>query len=131
LTKPFQIDAWVVLPEHIHCIWTLPEGDTDYSGRWRAIKIHFTKALRNGESLAGGGCEIWQKRFWEHTIRDERDYRMHMDYVHFNPVRHHLVPHPADWQYSTFHKCVARGFYDASWSLRDDPDEFPDMGERR
>jgi putative transposase len=83
-TRPFHIDAWVVLPEHMHCIWTLPEGDADYSGRWRAIKTRFSKALpevgsRRPEALARDGREIWQKRFWEHTIRDERDYAAHMD----------------------------------------------------
>jgi len=134
-TKPFHIDAWVILPEHMHCIWTLPEHDTDYSGRWRAIKMRFTKALLNAElkppeAVAGDGREIWQKRFWEHTIRDDKDYRAHMDYVHFNPVHHCLTDHPARWAHSTFQKCVERGFYDPSWAAPAEPDRLSGMGER-
>jgi putative transposase len=101
----------------MHFIWTLPEDDTDYSGRWWDIKVRFSKALpeagvRPPEGLARHWRGIWQKRFWEHTIRDERDDRNHMDYVHFNPVKNGLVVHPAVWQYSTFQKCVALGLYD-------------------
>ena len=113
--RPFTIDAWVVLPEHMHCLWTLPEGDSDYSGRWRAIKKAFSKAFP-GPANARGERDIWQKRFWEHTIRDERDYRAHMDYIHFNPVKHGFALHPAEWPYSSFRKCVERGLYDASWN---------------
>ena len=113
--QPFAIDAWVVLPEHMHCLWTLPEGDSDYSGRWRAIKKAFSRALP-GIANARGERDIWQKRFWEHTIRDERDYRAHLDYIHFNPVKHGHAQHPAEWPYSSFRKCVERGLYDASWS---------------
>ena len=112
--QPFIIEAWVVLPEHMHCLWTLPAGDADYSGRWRAIKKAVSKALP-GVANARGEREIWQKRFWEHTIRDERDYRAHMDYIHFNPVKHGHVQHPAEWPHSSFRKCVERGLYDASW----------------
>ncbi len=97
--RTFHIDAWVVLPDHMHCIWTLPENDADYSGRWRAIKTWFSKSLPNE-----GGGSVWQKRFWEHTIRDEHDYRTYMDYVYFNPVKHGLVAHPVDWPFSTFQK---------------------------
>jgi putative transposase len=109
LATPFHTDAWVVLPDHMHCIWTLPEDDTDYSVRWRAIKKRFSKALPNvelirPEVLAREGRGIWQKRFWEHTIRDDRDYSAHMDYEHFNPVKHGLVAHSAAWPYSTFQK---------------------------
>jgi putative transposase len=136
LAAPFHIDAWVTLPDHMHCIWTLPRDDTDYSGRWRAIKKRFSKALPNvelirPEDLALAGRGIWQKRFWEHTIRDERDYRAHMDYVHFNPVKHGLVAHPAGWPYSTFHKCVALGVYDPAWGSPDYKTTLSGMGERR
>jgi len=136
LARPFYIDAWVILPDHMHCIWTLPEDDTDYSGRWRAIKTRFSKALPNAgwkrtEILARDGRGIWQKRFWEHTIRDDRDYRAHMDYVHFNPVKHGLVAHPAAWPFSTFQKCVGLGLYEASWGRQDDPAMASGMGERR
>ena len=83
---PFHIDAWVVLPEHLHCLWTLPEGDADFPGRWQAIKTAFTKSLPTGEArtpvmLRRGERGVWQRRYWEHTIRDERDYATHMDYI--------------------------------------------------
>jgi putative transposase len=132
LAAPFHIDAWVILPDHMHCIWTLPEDDADFSGRWWDIKVRFSKALPIVESMrpARDGRGIWQKRFWEHTIRDDRDYRAHMDYVHFNPVKHGLVAHPAEWPYSTFNKCVELGLYDAAWSKLDDTTTPSDMGER-
>ncbi|HVA39485.1 MAG TPA: transposase [Candidatus Binataceae bacterium] len=131
---PFHIDAWVVLPDHMHCIWTLPPDDDDFSGRWRELKKAFTKALPPGERRSPvrrrrGERGIWQRRFWEHTIRDDRDYASHMDYVHFNPVRHGLVDRAADWPYSSFHRCVAAGLYPADWSARDS--EQGDWGERR
>jgi putative transposase len=118
---PFHIDAWVVLPEHLHCVWTLPKGDTDFSSRWKAIKAAFSKKLPNGEarsaSRAGKGERgIWQRRFWEHTIRDDRDYVAHIDYVHFNPVKHGLVSVLQDWPYSSFHRDVALGAYPAAWA---------------
>jgi len=118
---PFHIDAWVVLPDHLHCLWTLPPDDDDYSGRWRALKKSFTKSIPPGEYLSATRLHraergIWQRRFWEHTIRDERDYVAHMDYVHFNPVKHGLVTQVADWPYSTFHRSVALGLYPAAWS---------------
>ena len=135
LAAPFHVDAWVVLPDHMHCIWTLPEGDADFSGRWWDIKVRFSKALPNVESMrpegqARNGRGIWQKRFWEHTIRDDRDYRAHMDYVHFNPVKHGFVAHPADWPYSTFQKCVTLGFYDAAWAPAAKENISSGMGER-
>ena len=131
---PFHIDAWVVLPEHMHCVWTLPPGDADYSGRWRTVKKAFSKAIEPGERRsaarrARGERGIWQRRFWEHTIRDDKDYATHMDYVHFNPVRHGLVPAPAGWPYSSFHRAVAAGLYPADWQCKDLPDT--DWGERR
>jgi putative transposase len=130
---PFHIDACVVLPEHLHCVWTLPEGDADYSQRWHAIKAGFSQRLPPGEArsasrAAKGERGIWQRRFWEHTIRDDRDYAVHVDYVHFNPVRHRLVSQVADWPYSTFHQMVARGFYPADWNT--EPATMADAGER-
>jgi len=135
LAAQFHTDAWVVLPDHMHCIWTLPEDDTDYSGRWRAIKKRFSKAMPNVELIrpevfAREGRGIWQKRFWEHTIRDERNYSAHMDFVHFNAVKHGLVAHPAEWPYSTFHKYVALGLYDATWSNPGHKTTPSGMGER-
>ncbi|MBV8398555.1 MAG: transposase [Acetobacteraceae bacterium] len=113
---PFLIDAWVVLPDHMHCLWTLPPGDADFPRRWRAIKIAFVKDLPAGESrspvmTSRGERGIWQRRYWEHTIRDDRDFAAHMDYPHFNPVKHGLVEDPADWPYSSFRRCVDRGLY--------------------
>lgn len=117
---PFHIDAWVVLPEHLHCLWTLPEGDADFPNRWRAIKTAFTRSLppdptRPLITLRPGERGIWQRRYWEHTIRDDRDYAAHMNYIHFNPVKHGLVQHPAAWKYSTFRRCVSAGIYPADW----------------
>jgi putative transposase len=93
---PFRIDAWVVLPDHMHRLWTLPGGDADFPGRWRAIKIAFSKALPIGEQRSSvmtnrGERGIWQRRYWEHTISDERDFAAHLDYTHFNPVKHGLA----------------------------------------
>jgi putative transposase len=121
LRSPFHIDAWVVLPDHLHCLWTLPPGDADFPGRWRAIKIAFAKSLPKGEPRSPvmtrrGERGIWQRRYWEHTIRDERDFAAHMDYTHFNPVKHGLAEHPADWPHSSFRRCVASGLYPAGWS---------------
>ncbi|EOW1327198.1 REP-associated tyrosine transposase [Klebsiella aerogenes] len=106
--RPFQINSWVVLPEHMHCIWTLPEGDSDYSGRWREIKKSFTRALAQSQ--------IWQPRFWEHAIRNDEDYRRHMDYVYINPLKHRLVGCVSDWPYSTFHRDVRQGLYPEDWA---------------
>lgn len=127
---PFQIDAWVVLPDHMHCVWTLPENDGDFSSRWRAIHTRFTKALKKAEGFGASESEIWQPRFWEHTIRDDRDYRAHIDYVHFNPVKHGLVPHPAAWALSTFRRQVALGMYDPSWACGDQNNVRSGAGER-
>jgi putative transposase len=132
--KPFHIDAWVVLPEHIHCVWTLPEGDSNFSARWWDIKRRFSRALpvagdREKGRVARGERGIWQQRFWEHAIRDERDYDAHMDYVHFNPVRHGLVARPGDWAWSSFRRCVSQGVYAAEW---DGPgEELAEAGEPR
>ena len=108
-THPFNIDAWVLLPEHLHCIWTLPERDTDFSKRWGQIKAKFSK------KLSRPATPIWQNRFWEHLIRDDRDLHTHLDYIHYNPVKHGLVASPGDWPSSTFHRYVEKGLYPANW----------------
>jgi putative transposase len=118
---PFRIHAWVVLPEHLHCIIELPPGDANYATLWRLIKMGFSKALPRTERLSAvrtrrGERGIWQRRYWEHLIRDERDYQSHMDYVHINPMKHGLVASVADWPYSTFHRKVAEGIYPANWA---------------
>jgi putative transposase len=121
---PFEIHAWVVLPDHLHCVIKLPEDDADFSRRWHLIKSGFSRSLPNEKPQAAkprrkGERGIWQRRFWEHLIRDERDYRAHMDYVHINPVRHGLVPRAADWPYSTFHRLVEKGVYPHDWAGSD------------
>jgi putative transposase len=120
----FHIDAWVVLPDHMHCLWTLPEGDSDFPNRWRLIKTAFTKSLsaaepRSPEMIRRGERGVWQRRYWEHTIRDERDYAAHMDYVHFNPVKHGYVSTPGQWPFSSFRRCVEHGLYPAEWIAHD------------
>ena len=117
---PFEINAWVVLPEHLHCVLTLPPGDSDFSLRWRLIKSGFARALPNNERRsavrkATGERGIWQRRFWEHMIRDDADYRRHVDYVHVNPLKHGHVKRVQDWPYSTFHHYVAQGVYPVDW----------------
>ena len=119
--RPFQIDAWVVLPDHMHTVWTLPPGDDDYSNRWKAIKIRFVQKLprterRSKVRIVKGERAIWQRRFWEYTIRDDDDYRHHIDYVHWNPLKHGLVQQAIDWPYSSLHRYVKAGMYPPDWS---------------
>lgn len=123
-TFPFTAFATVLLPDHLHSVWILPPGDDRYSTRWRRIKEEFTRTY-----LERGGSEyplsasrkkkgergIWQRRFWEHTIRDEDDLKRCVDYMHWNPCKHNLVPHPRDWPWSTFHRFVEQGEYDINW----------------
>ncbi len=121
------------LPHHKHAIWTLPEGDDDFPRRWRAIKDLYSRRLdpleRVSASRASQGKRgIWQRRYWEHAIRDDSDLAAHLDYVHFNPVRHGYVSHPAKWPYSSFPACVARGLYHLGWIGSDDSRD--DRGER-
>lgn len=122
--QPFTICGWVLLPDHIHCIWTLPENDCNYSKRWGMIKAGFSKRAKNlfhrNEWMTDSKrkyreATTWQRRFWEHMIRDEDDFRKHMDYLHFNPVKHGLVKRVKDWPYSTFHRFVKNGFYPPDW----------------
>lgn len=118
---PFVIHAWVVLPEHLHCVIELPVGDCDFALRWRLIKLLFSRnipqiewrsEIRKNRRERG----VWQRRYWEHRIRDEADFAAHMDYVHINPVKHGLVNAVVDWPYSTFHGLVAQGVYPADWA---------------
>lgn len=122
--RPFEVLAFVLLPEHFHCIWKLPEEDADFSVRMACIKKEFTHLW-----LAGGGDEVkissarkkhrergvWQRRFWEHTIRDEDDLAHHVNYIHYNPVKHELVKCPHQWSFSSFHRWVEEGYYSADW----------------
>lgn len=118
---PFIIHAWVVLPDHLHCVIELPEDDADFALRWRLIKMNFSKSLPRSERISEvrqrrGERGIWQRRYWEHLIRDERDFQVHVDYVHINPYKHGLVARVADWPHSTFHRYVAAGVYPADWA---------------
>ncbi len=121
---PFTREAWVFLPDHLHCIWTLPADEADYSKRWGIIKARFTKAitpgagksaLLTGSKIRQRESTIWQRRFWEHQIRGERDLKMHLDYIHFNPVKHGLAKSPGDWPYSSFREFVNRKLYPIDW----------------
>ena len=122
--SPFRIDAFVLLPDHLHAIWTLPEGDARYPARWGWIKKEFTSRW-----LSAGGDEqpqtegrrrdgrrgVLQPKYWEHTMRDEFDFERHFDYIHYNPVKHGLTHCPRDWPYSSFHRWVGRGVYPVDW----------------
>jgi putative transposase len=118
---PFTVEAAVVLPDHLHAIWTLPEGDADFALRWRLIKSSFSHALPQVEALSNsraskGERGIWQRRYWEHTIRDGDDFNRHLDYTHFNPVRHGHVARVSDWPYSSFRRWVRLGAYPEDWA---------------
>lgn len=136
---PFNLEAWVLLPDHLHTIWTLPEGDANYGSRWAIIKRAVTKCCpglianlkekdlvrkthpTHGEPPLSASRQqrqeggFWQRRFWEHAIRDEADFHRHLDYLHFNPVKHGYVQNVADWPYSTFHRLVKKGIYFPNW----------------
>ena len=120
--RPFQIDAMVILPDHIHALWTLPPDDADYSIRWRNIKRSFTQHTNPvkrptvfGSRQRKGEQAIWQRRFWEHRIRTECDFNHHVDYIHYNPVKHGLVMRPVDWQYSSIHRYIQQGILTSDW----------------
>jgi len=118
---PFRLDALVILPDHLHCIWTLPEGDDDFPTRWFLIKSSFARALpqieqRSASRIRKGERSVWQRRYWEHAIRDNLDYQRHIDYIHYNPVKHGYVRQVGDWQYSTFHRYVRLGIYPPDWA---------------
>jgi putative transposase len=131
---PFTIDAIVVLPDHLRTVWTLPEGDADFAMRWQLIKSGFSRRLARNERIsqsraAKGERGIWQRRYWEHTIRDETGFARHVDYVHINPVRHGLVDRVRDWAPSSFHRRVELGNYPPDWA-GDRSDDGRDYGER-
>jgi len=107
--RPFQLEAVVILPDHMHCLWQLPAGDSDFSNRWKMLKGYVTRHMR------GLSRPIWQPRFWEHLIRDEDDRQRHLDYIHFNPVKHGLTNDPAAWSASSFRRYLERGIYPTGW----------------
>ena len=120
---PFEIDAVVILPDHLHTLWTLPLGDEDFSRRRAMIKRlvsraagHLAAPITASSMKARHESGFWQRRFWEHLIRDDEDYGRHMDYIHYNPVKHGYAKSPADWPHSSFRKCVERGIYPMDWA---------------
>ncbi|MGH8499532.1 MAG: REP-associated tyrosine transposase [Methylococcales bacterium] len=132
---PFYIDAMVILPDHLHAVWTLPDGDADYPTRWALIKSGFSRVIprkerRSASRITKGEWGIWQRRYWEHLIRDERDYRRHVDYIHYNPVKHGYVSRVLDWPHSTFHRYVKNGVYPENWAGMPVGDGDEDFGER-
>ena len=125
---PFKIEAFVLLPDHLHCIWTLPQGDADFSTRWRLIKTYFSRHIgfvgwveernptkKTTSRLRKNEKSIWQRRFWEHLIRNHEDLRRHVEYIHYKPVKHGLTKAPSDWDYSSFHRYVNKRIYDVKW----------------
>ena len=125
---PFDIDAWVLLPNHLHCIWTLPDGDANFSKRWGKIKRHVSMACRDRykrtEWLSDSKKKhrestLWQRRYWEHQIRDQDDFNRHVDYIHYNPVKHELCKKPIEWPYSTLHRFIKEGKYPMNWAMQD------------
>jgi putative transposase len=118
--RPFRIDAVVVLPDHLHAVWTLPQDDADYPARWRRIKGHFSRRVAAVDPTIPknrrGEYRLWQRRYWEHTIRNETDFARHIDYVHYNPVKHGLVERVRDWRYSSFHRYVRARLLPEDWA---------------
>ena len=132
--RPFKLDAVVILPDHLHAIWTLPPGDSDFGSRWSMIKRQVSETVRLPVPVAMSDSMrvrresgLWQRRFWEHLIRDDDDYARHMDYIHYNPVKHGYAKSPADWGPSSFQKCVEQGIYPVDWAL--DVEAEGDFGE--
>jgi REP-associated tyrosine transposase len=130
---PFTVEAAVILPDHLHAVWTLPDGDADFATRWRLIKTEFSRALPSDERISAsrqskGERGIWQRRYWEHTLRNEGDFERHVNYIHFNPVKHGHVSRVKDWPYSSFHRMVQAGVYPEDWA-GDAASEKGDFGE--
>lgn len=126
---PFETVAVCLLPDHLHCIWTLPQGDSDYSKRWKVIKEFFTRDYldkigpgleRSKSRINRREATIWQRRFWEHTIDNEIDLEIHLDYIHYNPIKHGYVDRVVDWPWSSFHRFVRQGIYDFGWAGGDE-----------
>lgn len=132
--RPFAVDAIVILPDHLHAILTMPPGDSDFSGRWKAIKARFTRSIvASGAEIScdhRGEYLLWQRRFWEHTIRDADDFERCTNYIHFNPVKHRLVSTPGEWLFSSLHRYVRAGILPRDWGGGDDPPDMSSFGER-
>lgn len=122
--RPFAMPAIVVLPDHLHCLWRLPSGDCDFPTRWRLIKSRFSRAWPGIERCSRSRSSkkergIWQRRYWEHLIRDDEDYRRHVEYIHYNPVKHGYVAKPGLWSHPSFARWVAGGVYPQDWGSAD------------
>lgn len=135
-TLPFKIDAWVLLPDHLHRVWTLPWPDDNFAARWAIIKRRVARecaaivgALPSISRIRRNEHMFWQRRFWEHQIRDADDLTRHLDYIHWNPVKHGLVKTVKDWPYSTFHRYVAQGIYPGDWGGIEVVDAGGNFGE--
>jgi putative transposase len=125
--KPFHIDAIVVMPDHLHCIWTLPPDDGDFSVRWNMLKGRFSRSIDHGERISKSRQKrrergVWQRRFWAHLIEDQEDYNRHVDYIHWNPVKHGHAKNVINWPYSSFHRFVNQGVYEENWGKSEVPD---------
>src|ERR1700754_380088 len=130
---PFETIAICVLPDHLHALWAMPEGDADFSKRWSLIKSGFSRGLkpshpRSASKISKREKGIWQRRCWEHAIRDDADFERHVDYIHFNPVKHGLVQRVPDRPFSSFHRYVAQGLLPADWA-GDAKELFGNFGE--
>jgi putative transposase len=135
---PFSLDAIVLLPDHFHCIWTLPENDQNYANRWRYLKSFVTRNCKNKLKIhqtinpsrrKRQESNLWQRRYWEHLIKDEEDFERCCQYIHYNPVKHDLVRSPKDWEFSSFHRFVQQGIYPIDWGRHhviDIPGNFGD-----
>ena len=118
-SRPFDIDAMVVMPDHLHCIWTLPPDDADFSTRWRLIKTWFTKHCQPSlRHTSAHQPVLWQHRYWEHQLRDAADFANHVDYIHYNPVKHGYVQRPSDWPFSSIHRHIRQGLLPADWTVQ-------------
>ncbi len=127
---PFDLEAVCLLPDHLHCIWTLPEDDADFSTRWKTLKSRFSRYYRKAGGREGergssrkrtGERAFWHRRFWEHCIRDERDFANHFDYTHFNGVKHGHAERPEDWPWCSYHRYLQMGWYEADWGEHEPP----------
>ncbi len=135
---PIEMTAIVLLPDHLHMMWTMPVGDSDFSNRMQRIKAIFSREWLSRGGTAGlvseygqryGHKGIWQRRFWEHFIRDTTDFENHYQYIHYNPVKHGYVKNVSDWPWSSFHLAVKKGYYSQNWGCADDslPVKYTDL----
>ena len=118
--KPYHINAIVIMPDHLHCIWTLPDEDADFSTRWNLLKGYFSRAIPQEERISLSRKKrrergIWQRRFWAHMLTDQVDFNNHVDYIHWNPVKHGWVQQVAEWPHSSFHRFVELEYYPVDW----------------